>query len=82
MSKCEYIYNYSETYEDEKYYYRIVTVKSKSNDHLPYEFRNKILPEKIWREKLGVQQSLGWEHFMLWSSDPSNLIFRKPKSQS
>ncbi|CAF0779823.1 unnamed protein product [Adineta steineri] len=71
-SQKEQIY-YSDTYKDEMYEYRHVI--------LPKEIAKKVtkgrlLTEHEWRH-LGVQQSLGWVHFMIHEPEPHILIFRR-----
>ncbi|CAF3326962.1 unnamed protein product [Rotaria socialis] len=71
-SQKEQIY-YSDTYKDEMYEYRHVI--------LPKEIAKKVtkgrlLPEHEWRH-LGVQQSLGWVHFMIHEPEPHILLFRR-----
>ena len=39
------------------------------------------MTETEWRN-LGVQQSVGWVHFMLHIPEPNILIFRRPKQTS
>ena len=60
---------YSDKYYDEQYEYRYQYISIFTTRHviLPKELSKQIpagmlLPEKAWRS-LGVQMSLGWEHY-------------------
>ena len=57
---------------------------------LVYEYKNVILPksylkkipgrlmnEKEWRE-LGIVQSRGWEHYLIFKKEPHVILFRRP----
>nr|XP_054927231.1 cyclin-dependent kinases regulatory subunit-like isoform X3 [Dermacentor andersoni] len=39
--------------------------------------KTHLMTETEWRN-LGVQQSLGWEHYMVHSPEPHVLLFRRP----
>ena len=57
-----------------------------------YEYKHVILPEKIFKElgkerklltkeewiKLGIIQSNGWEHYLIYENEPHILLFRRP----
>ena len=57
-----------------------------------YEYKHVILPEKIYKEflkekklltqedciKLGIKQSNGWEHYLIYENEPHILLFRRP----
>jgi cyclin-dependent kinase regulatory subunit CKS1 len=38
---------------------------------------SKLMSEEEWRA-LGVQQSRGWEHYMIHRPEPHILLFRRP----
>ncbi|KAL7063063.1 hypothetical protein AAHC03_01573 [Spirometra sp. Aus1] len=67
---------YSEKYYDEKYEYRHV--------HLPKELvakmpKNRLMTEREWRA-LGIQQSVGWVHYMIHEPEPHIILFRRPRT--
>ncbi|TRY71185.1 hypothetical protein TCAL_17322 [Tigriopus californicus] len=70
--------NYSDTYDDPQFMYRHVTLPLGLAKLVP---RNHLMTETEWRN-LGVQQSVGWVHFMMHAPEPHILMFRKPKPQS
>lgn len=65
---------YSERYMDDTYEYRHVVLP---NDLFKLMPRNRLLTEQEWRA-LGVQQSKGWEHYLIFKPEPNVLIFRRP----
>ncbi|CAF1224435.1 unnamed protein product [Rotaria sordida] len=71
-SHKEQIY-YSDTYKDEMYEYRHVILPKEIAKKVP---KGRLLTEHEWRH-LGVQQSLGWVHFMIHEPEPHILIFRR-----
>lgn len=64
---------YSDRYRDDEYEYRHVKV------HKDYE---ALLPGRLLTEVectiLGIQQSPGWEHYMIHKPEPCVLLFRRP----
>lgn len=64
---------YSEKYEDDSYEYRHVFLTEVLYKKCP---KDKLLSEQEWRG-LGVQQSFGWEHYMIFSPEPWILLFRR-----
>ena len=63
---------YSDNYENDKYIFRHIII-------VPRFFRaDKLLSEYEWR-KLGVRQSRGWEHYLIYEPEPNILLFRKLK---
>jgi len=68
-------YYYSPKYEDDIYEYRHVHVTKEVVSMVP---RNRLMSESEWRS-LGVQQSKGWEHYMIWTPERHVLLFRRPK---
>ncbi|UJR08613.1 hypothetical protein I4U23_012872 [Adineta vaga] len=71
-SQKEQIY-YSDTYKDEMYEYRHVILPKEIAKKVP---KGRLLTENEWRH-LGVQQSLGWVHFMIHEPEPHILLFRR-----
>lgn len=65
---------YSDKYEDDIYEY-----KNAMLTELLYKSmtRGKLLTEEEWRE-LGIKQSRGWEHYMIYKPEPYILLFRRP----
>jgi len=66
---------YSPKYEDDTYEYRHVHVTKEVVTMVP---RNRLMSESEWRS-LGVQQSKGWQHYMIWPPERHVLLFRRPK---
>jgi len=66
---------YSERYEDEDFEYRHVTLPADLAKLVP---RNHLMTETEWRN-LGVQQSIGWVHYMFHTPEPQVLLFRRGK---
>jgi cyclin-dependent kinases regulatory subunit 2 len=87
--------DYSDKYYDEQYEYRYMSRRTLRFSHvtLPKELSKQIpsgqlLSEKEWRS-LGIQMSLGWEHYAthkyilssvtdLFRPEPNILLFRRP----
>jgi len=65
---------YSDKYTDDIYEYRHVIVPKKLANMIP---KTHTMSEAEWRG-LGVQQSLGWVHYMLHGPEPHILLFRRP----
>ena len=63
---------YSDKYSDDKFEYRHVMVPKQLAKLVP---KTHTMSESEWR-KLGVQQSLGWVHYMLHTPEPHILLFR------
>ncbi|KAL6044602.1 Cyclin-dependent kinases regulatory subunit (Cell division control protein cks1) [Balamuthia mandrillaris] len=63
---------YSDKYFDKNYEYRHVILPKDFVHRLP----NKLMSEAEWRA-LGVQQSLGWEHYAIHEPEPHILLFRR-----
>ncbi|EOB14685.1 Cyclin-dependent kinases regulatory subunit [Nosema bombycis CQ1] len=68
---------YSEPYENDQYIHRHVFLPKALLKKMP---KNKLLSETEWR-RLGVEQSTGWEHFMIHAPEPHILLFRKHKNK-
>ena len=64
---------YSEKYYDEIYEYRHVLLPKSVYKQLE---KGQILSEPEWRE-LGVQQSVGWDHYDYHRPEPHILLFRR-----
>lgn len=67
-------FEYSDKYEDSVYEYRHVIVSGDKKKQLPRPMR--LFTEAEWR-KLGVTQSLGWEHYAIHIPEPNVLLFRR-----
>jgi len=67
---------YSERYSDDDFEYRHVTLPAELAKLVP---RNHLMTETEWRN-LGVQQSIGWVHYMFHTPEPQVLLFRRGKS--
>uniref|UniRef100_A0A1I7TK21 Cyclin-dependent kinases regulatory subunit n=1 Tax=Caenorhabditis tropicalis TaxID=1561998 RepID=A0A1I7TK21_9PELO len=65
---------YSPRYADDEYEYRHVILPQVIARQLPKE---KLLSEAEWR-RVGVTQSLGWEHYMVHRPEKHILLFRRP----
>ncbi|CAM5114667.1 unnamed protein product, partial [Eretmochelys imbricata] len=71
---------YSDKYFDEHYEYRHVMLPRELSKQVP---KTHLMSEEEWR-RLGVQQSLGWVHYMIHepgdlSGLPSSLFGRTSK---
>jgi|EP00670_Eutreptiella_braarudii_P003197 cyclin-dependent kinase regulatory subunit CKS1 len=67
---------YSEKYYDETNEYRHVILPKEISKLLP---KHRLMSEREWRS-IGVQQSLGWEHYLIHRPEPHILCFRRPKN--
>ncbi|KAH3757160.1 cyclin-dependent kinases regulatory subunit [Pelomyxa schiedti] len=67
---------YSEKYTDSVYEYRHVILPPDISALLP---KDRLLTEEEWRGA-GVQQSLGWVHYLIHKPEPHILLFRRPRS--
>lgn len=65
---------YSERYSDDQYEYRHVILPRDIARLVP---RTHLMTETEWRN-LGVQQSLGWVHYLVHDPEPHILLFRRP----
>ncbi|KAI8078497.1 regulatory subunit of cyclin-dependent kinase [Thamnidium elegans] len=65
--------HYSSYYFDDKHEYRHVVLPKKLIRWLPHR---GILTEEEWTS-LGITQSTGWEHFMVYAPEPHILLFRR-----
>uniref|UniRef100_A0A8B9GFY6 Cyclin-dependent kinases regulatory subunit n=1 Tax=Amazona collaria TaxID=241587 RepID=A0A8B9GFY6_9PSIT len=69
---------YSEKYYDEQYEYRHVVLPRELSKQVP---KSHLMSEEEWR-RLGVQQSLGWVHYMIHAPEPHILLFRRPLAKN
>eukprot|EP00999_Lentomonas_sp_LEN2_P001173 NODE_2185_length_629_cov_187.665339_g2135_i0.p1 GENE.NODE_2185_length_629_cov_187.665339_g2135_i0~~NODE_2185_length_629_cov_187.665339_g2135_i0.p1 ORF type:complete len:116 (+),score=17.11 NODE_2185_length_629_cov_187.665339_g2135_i0:85-432(+) len=72
---------YSERYSDDTHEYRHVILPSQIAKLLPKPPTNGtdyLLSEREWRS-IGVQQSLGWEHYLWHRPELHVLLFKRPK---
>lgn len=70
---------YSHKYADDDYEYRHVILTQVIHESLPKDLKvryERTLTDREWRE-LGVQQSLGWVHYMWHKPEPHILLFRR-----
>ncbi|EPY30380.1 cyclin-dependent kinase regulatory subunit CKS1 [Strigomonas culicis] len=65
---------YSDKYYDDMFEYRHVIVPK---DIAKFAPKNRLMTEAEWRE-LGVQQSHGWEHYMIHRPERHVLLFKRP----
>lgn len=65
---------YSDKYNDEHYEYRHVVLPREMVKQVP---KSHLMSEDEWR-RMGVQQSLGWVHYMIHEPEPHILLFRRP----
>jgi cyclin-dependent kinase regulatory subunit CKS1 len=66
---------YSDKYFDTEYEYRHVILPKDLSRLVP---RHRLMEEMEWRQ-LGVQQSLGWRHYLIHKPEPHILLFKRPK---
>ncbi|EDS27329.1 cyclin-dependent kinaseregulatory subunit 1 [Culex quinquefasciatus] len=67
---------YSEKYFDDVYEYRHVILPQDLARNVP---KSHLMTETEWRN-LGVQQSPGWEMYMIHVPEPHILLFRRPRT--
>ncbi|GAV03538.1 hypothetical protein RvY_13941 [Ramazzottius varieornatus] len=65
---------YSDKYNDSEYEYRHVVLPKDMASRVP---KSRLMTENEWRG-LGIQQSLGWEHYMIHKPEPHIILFRRP----
>eukprot|EP01006_Ploeotia_vitrea_P063801 TRINITY_DN86292_c0_g1_i1.p1 TRINITY_DN86292_c0_g1~~TRINITY_DN86292_c0_g1_i1.p1 ORF type:complete len:114 (+),score=0.20 TRINITY_DN86292_c0_g1_i1:48-389(+) len=66
---------YSEKYYDDVHEYRHVTLPKEIAKLIP---KGYLMADREWRS-LGVQQSLGWEHYMWHKPESHILLYRRAK---
>jgi cyclin-dependent kinase regulatory subunit CKS1 len=69
---------YSEKYFDPEFEYRHVILPKEVGKLVP---RNRLMEEAEWRQ-LGVQQSVGWRHYMIHKPEPHILLFKRPRTSA
>ena len=69
---------YSDKYTDDEYEYRHVMLPKEIAKLVP---KTHLMSEQEWRN-LGVQQSLGWVHYMLHGPEQHILLFRRKLTKS
>lgn len=67
---------YSEKYYDTDSEYRHVILPKELGKLVP---RGRLMDESEWRQ-LGVQQSVGWKHYMIHRPEPHILLFKRAKT--
>ncbi|CAI5445128.1 unnamed protein product [Caenorhabditis angaria] len=63
---------YSDKYNDDTFEYRHVILPKSIAKSLP----GRLLSEAEWR-RIGVQQSLGWQHYLIHNPEKHILLFRR-----
>ena len=76
-------FEYSDKFCDSFYEYRHVLLTKRAflliNDIFNKEKKGqRVLTEYEWRT-LGIQQSAGWENYIVLPNEPNVLLFRRPK---
>ena len=66
---------YSDKYYDNEFEYRHVILPKDLSKLVP---RHRLMDENEWRQ-LGVQQSVGWKHYMIHKPEPHILLFKRAK---
>ncbi|KAJ3144690.1 hypothetical protein HDU89_008060 [Geranomyces variabilis] len=66
---------YSNRYADDVSEYRHVTLPKQIAQYVP---QGVLMTDAEWRS-LGVQQSAGWEHYMIHAPEPHILLFKREK---
>ncbi|KAF4804118.1 selenocysteine insertion sequence-binding protein 2 [Turdus rufiventris] len=69
---------YSDKYSDEQYEYRHVMLPRELSKQVP---KSHLMSEEEWR-RLGVQQSLGWVHYMIHEPDRFNKPTKKKSTEA
>ncbi|CAD6195208.1 unnamed protein product [Caenorhabditis auriculariae] len=65
---------YSPRYQDDEYEYRHVILPRSMSSRVPSA---RLMSEVEWR-RIGVQQSVGWVHYMIHDPERHVLLFRRP----
>jgi cyclin-dependent kinase regulatory subunit CKS1 len=76
ISKLQTKILYSEKYYDLDMEYRHVILPKDLGKLVP---RTRLMEENEWRQ-LGVQQSVGWRHYMIHRPEPHILLFKRAKT--
>ncbi|PAV84787.1 hypothetical protein WR25_17787 [Diploscapter pachys] len=69
---------YSARYQDNEYEYRHVHITKEASKRIP---KNRLMSETEWRS-FGIQQSIGWVHYMIHRPERHVLLFRRPLPRS
>ena len=69
---------YSEKYYDDENEYRHVILPKDLGKLVP---RARLMEEVEWRQ-IGVQQSVGWRHYMIHRPEPHILLFKRQKPRA
>ena len=69
---------YSEKYFDPEFEYRHVILPKEIGKLVP---RARLMEEAEWRQ-LGVQQSVGWRHYMIHKPEPHILLYKRPRTSN
>ncbi|KAG3292492.1 CKS2 [Ictidomys tridecemlineatus] len=67
---------YSDKYFNEHHEYQHVMLPRELSKQVP---KTHLMSEEEWR-RLGVQQSLGWVHYMIHEPEPHIFLFRRTTS--
>jgi len=77
--------HYSDRYSDDEFEYRHVILPKQLLKMVPKDYFSpddagtlRLLAEDEWR-KIGITQSLGWEHYEVHAPEPHVLLFRRAK---
>jgi cyclin-dependent kinase regulatory subunit CKS1 len=65
---------YSDKYCDDEFEYRHVMLPKELSRIFP---KDHLMTEAEWRS-IGVQQSRGWQHYLIHEPEPHILLFRRP----
>lgn len=65
---------YSDKYFDDEFEYRHVMLPKELSKLVP---KDHLMSETEWRS-IGVQQSRGWQHYLIHEPEPHILLFRRP----
>ncbi|CAF0810300.1 unnamed protein product [Brachionus calyciflorus] len=64
---------YSDKYSDDEFEYRHVMLPKELSKLVP---KDRLMSEAEWRS-IGVQQSRGWQHYLIHEPEPHILLFRR-----
>ncbi|EPZ35501.1 Cyclin-dependent kinase, regulatory subunit domain-containing protein [Rozella allomycis CSF55] len=67
---------YSDKYTDDYFEYRHVILPKPL---AKYVLTDRLMTDEEWRG-IGIQQSLGWEHYMIHAPEPHVIMFRREKN--
>ncbi|KAJ3340869.1 hypothetical protein HDU93_006161 [Gonapodya sp. JEL0774] len=69
---------YADKYNDDVHEFRHVILPKRLFQYIPDRLRNRLLNEAEWRA-IGIQQSPGWQHYLLHGPEPHIFLFRREK---